>query len=650
MGARIRAFDWSQSALGPSNTWPRSLRAYVELMLASPQPTYIGWTTDVLSLFNDSYIPILGAKQRTALGQPYGAIWPEIWEEFRPVVDATLHGVPQHFVDRPVALAGRDGLPLSWFTFSWSPLRDDTGKISGFFCSAVETTEKVRAEKQQRESEETALRASEARYRTLFDAIDEGFCIIEVLFDVSGKPVDYRFLEANQAFERHTGLVDAKGRRVRDLVPAHEQYWFDIYGRVAVSGEPMRFSNTASGLGREFDVFAFRVGAPEKHTVAVLFNDITAKRRAELALIEADRRKDEFIATMAHELRNPLAPLRNGLHLARLKTGSEQPLHRTFEMMERQLSHLVRLVDDLLDVGRISSGKLKLQLSALTLREVLATSVEATADSFKQRHHHLTIDQDAEEVQLEGDFDRLAQVFTNLLSNAAKYTYPGGQIRVCVTRAEGDVVVRVMDNGIGIPPGNVEHVFDLFSQVRAHQGMNSGGLGIGLALVKRLVSLHGGSVEVQSAGSGCGSVFTVRLPAKAPTAAQQPRAGGHVFAARAPKRIVVADDNLDSVGALAELLELLGHEVWTAHDGLEALERAAEVKPDVVVLDLGMPRMDGFEAARRIRETPEGKSAFIVALTGWGQESDRRRTREAGFDMHLVKPVDPKALSALLAH
>jgi CheY-like chemotaxis protein len=251
-------------------------------------------------------------------------------------------------------------------------------------------------------------------------------------------------------------------------------------------------------------------------------------------------------------------------------------------------------------------------------------------------------------VRLDGHFDRLSQVYPNLLSNAAKYTNPGGRIRVSVAREAGDVVVGVIDNGIGIPEGSLEQVFDLFSQVRSHQGMNSGGLGIGLTLVRRLVSLHGGRVDVSSAGSGRGSAFTVRLPAL-PSVRSATGDEDEAPASRTRRRIVVADDNEDSAVALAELLELFGHEVWTANDGVEALERAAEVQPDMVVLDLGMPRMDGFEAARRIRETPACKGALLVALTGWGQDSDRQRTREAGFDKHLVKPVDPAALSALLA-
>ena len=650
MGARMRAFDWSATALGPTDTWPRSLRAVVELMLASPQPAYIGWSSDVISLFNDGYIPILGDKHVRALGRPYAEVWPEIWEEYRPMVDATLQGKSHYFVDQPVALEGRKGLPLSWFTFSWTPLRDDDGEISGFFCSAVETTQKVKAEQELRESKETALRASEARYRTLFDAIDEGFCIIEVLFDANGKPCDYRFIEANRALERHTGLEGVVGRRVRDLVPTHEQHWFDVYGRVALTGESIRFENTARGLDRHFDVFAFRVDAPERHRVAVLFNDITAKKRAELALLEADRRKNEFIATLAHELRNPLAPLRTGLHLTRLKTDTRDPQQRTFAMMERQLSHMVRLVDDLLDVGRISSGKLKLQKRELTLREVLASSAEATSDIFRQQRHQLVVEQDDADLRLEGDFDRLSQVFTNLLSNAAKYTEPGGEVHVSVLREAGGVVVRVIDNGIGIPEGSLEQVFDLFSQVRSHQGMNSGGLGIGLALVRRLVSLHDGRVDVASAGSGRGSTFTVRLPALASELPTKTRDADEAPASGARRRIVVADDNEDSAEMLSELLQLFGHDVWTANDGAEALARAIEVQPDMVVLDLGMPGMDGFEAARRIRETPGCETALLVALTGWGQDSDRQRTRDAGFDKHLVKPVDAKALSALLAN
>lgn len=649
MATRIRQLDWSTTPLGPMAHWPQSLRTAVDLMLDSVQPAYIAWGDALTSLFNDRYIPILGDKHPGALGLSLLAVFPEIEEEYGPILRATLAGQAHSFVDRPVPLRGRS-LPMSWFTFSWTPLRDERGDIRGFYCAAFETTDKVLARDAAQANQQEALIASEQRYRMLFDAIDEAFCIIEVLFDAADRPFDYRFLEANPAFERHTGLKGAIGRTIREFAPDHEQHWFDIYGQVAQTGAPVRFENRAAQIdGRWYDVFAFRVGTPEQRRVAILFNDISARKEVEDALHDADRRKDEFLATLAHELRNPLAPLRNGLHIARLTGGTDERTSNVLDMMDRQLTHLVRLVDDLLDVGRISSGKLELKLSPVELGQAVAAGIESTRSAVEANAHQLDVTPPSEPLWVLGDHDRLAQVFTNLLSNAAKYTEYGGRIDVQLWRAGEEAVVAVSDTGIGIPAGAADQVFDLFSQVREHQGRYGGGLGIGLALVRRLVALHGGSVHAASLGEGRGSTFTVRLPAMAPPA-------GHATAAtrrvRRPgstgRRVVVADDNPDAAESLALLLRALGHEVWVAADGAQALAMLAHARPDVVFLDLGMPVMDGIEAAQRIRAMPAHDGVLLVALTGWGQDRDRARTDDAGFNRHLVKPVDPAEVERLL--
>ncbi len=376
--------------------------------------------------------------------------------------------------------------------------------------------------------------------------------------------------------------------------------------------------------------------------------DLTESKRAEEALREADRRKDEFLATLAHELRNPLAPIRNGLQILRLMRQSDSRLLGTVDMMDRQLTHMVRLVDDLLDVGRISSGKLQLRRQALDLSEVLAGSVEAARALIDAHRHELSMDIVAPDIRLDGDLDRLTQVFSNLLSNAAKYTEPGGHIRLAVWREADTAVVSISDDGIGIPPADLEHVFDLFSQVRAHQGRAEGGLGIGLSLVRNLVMLHGGSVSAESAGSGMGSSFTVRLPllADGPPLELPP-----ALPDEAPSllRVLVVDDNADAANSLAALLELQGHAAAVAHDGAEGLALAQSFRPDVAILDIGMPRMDGVEAARHLRALPGGDRVLLLALTGLGQAADRERTREAGFDHHLVKPLNLALLAGLLA-
>jgi PAS domain S-box-containing protein len=290
MAERIRHHDWKATPLGPIEAWPQNLRTAVDLMLDARQPVYIAWGTALTSLYNEGYIPILGAKHHDALGRPYAEIFAEIWDEYRPIVEATLAGEAQHFVDQPIALTGRPGRPVSWFTLSWTPLRDEKGAIAGFYCAAIETTEKVLADTALCESHQVALRASEESYRTLFQSIDEGFCILQLIFDESEKPLDCRYVEINPAFERQTGMKDALGRTIRELVPDIEPFWFDIYGKVALTGEATRFVDHAKSMGRWFDCSAFRVGEPHERLVAVLFNDISERKQAEERLRESEAR------------------------------------------------------------------------------------------------------------------------------------------------------------------------------------------------------------------------------------------------------------------------------------------------------------------------------------------------------------------------
>ena len=360
------------------------------------------------------------------------------------------------------------------------------------------------------------------RYQVLFDSIDQGLCIVEVLFDERGRAHDYLFLEVNRAFAEQTGLADAVGWRMRELRPDHEQEWFDTYGRVALTGQAEHFERQAAALGRWFRVSAFRIDAPEQHRVGILFTDISGRKAAEQtsarlatlmdAFAVANRRKDEFLAMLAHELRNPLAPLRNGLQIARLTTAADSPLQRTIAMMVRQVAQLTRLVDDLSDVSRISSGKVQLERRPLSLRQIVASSIEACESHIASHQHELTIEATDDELEVEGDANRLSQVFSNLLSNSAKYTEPGGRICVRIERDGAWARVSVSDNGMGIPPEDLPHIFDLYSQARVHQARAEGGLGIGLSLVHSLVRLHGGSVTAHSDGSGRGSTFSVRLP------------------------------------------------------------------------------------------------------------------------------------------
>jgi len=368
------------------------------------------------------------------------------------------------------------------------------------------------------------------------------------------------------------------------------------------------------------------------------------------ALKDADRRKDEFLAMLAHELRNPLAPISTAVQLLRLKELSDAQRERARDVLERQVQHLVLLVDDLLDVSRITRGVITLQHERVLIGTVIARAVETARPMIDSRRHTLTLDLNDEVLAVEGDKARLVQVVGNILNNAAKFMEPGGKIQLKVAREGTSVAITVRDAGIGIPTDQVPRIFDLFTQVHAKPDQIQGGLGVGLALVRRLVEMHGGTVAAHSAGPGQGTDIIVRLPLWAMQAVRpdEPRHDSPVPAI-GPSRILVVDDHLDAVEALSMQLQVAGHDVRTANDGVEAMTIGETFQPQVVLLDLGMPRMDGYETARSMRRRPWGTRALIIAVTGWAQPYDRQKTSEAGFDAHLVKPVSEVELFQAIA-
>jgi signal transduction histidine kinase/CheY-like chemotaxis protein len=379
--------------------------------------------------------------------------------------------------------------------------------------------------------------------------------------------------------------------------------------------------------------------------------DITERKRTEEALQEADRRKDEFLATLAHELRNPLAPLANGLQLMRLVKDDPEALERFRSMMERQLGQMVRLVDDLLDVSRISRGKTELRKERIGLAKVVEQAIETCGPLLDASGHELTVRLPPDPILLDADATRLTQAICNLLNNAGKFTSRGGRILLAVERQDAQAVIRVRDTGLGIAPDQLSRIFDLFAQVDTSLERTRSGLGIGLTLVKNIVEMHGGTVQAHSDGIGQGSEFVVRVPVPAEASEPAlPQPSPREPAVHTPaRRILVVDDNHDSAASLAMLLKLAGNETRTAHDGLQAVEAAAAFKPEVILLDIGLPKLNGYDAARRIRERSGSNGTVLVALTGWGQDRDRQMSKEAGFDAHLVKPVDLAALKQLLA-
>lgn len=408
---------------------------------------------------------------------------------------------------------------------------------------------------------------------------------------------------------------------------------------------------------RELEILNRELERRVRERTAELEASTALLQASEERLRESDRRKDQFLAILAHELRNPVAPISNSTRILKLRQATDPDVRWSLDVIDRQVNHLTRLIDDLLDVSRISRGKLELRRSRVTLAEVVESALESSRPLIEQFGHHLTIELPTQPILLEADLVRLSQVFMNLLNNSAKYTPKGGRIGLAAeSEPPGSedpvaVVVRVRDSGVGIPAEKLPTLFEMFVQLDGKPGRPNGGLGIGLALVRHLVELHGGEVEASSPGPGLGSEFAVRLPtiagARMPTVTEPAPAGQAAPGMR--RRILVVDDLPDNAASLTVLLRQLGHQVETAYGGLEALASVQRFRPQIVLLDLGMPDLDGFQVCRRIRQFDWGDEVILVALTGWGQEQDRRRAYDAGFDAHLVKPLDHGALAALLA-
>ncbi|MBY0525446.1 MAG: MEKHLA domain-containing protein [Gemmataceae bacterium] len=532
-------------------------------------------------------------------------------------------------------------------------IRDtQTGEPIAFATVSRDVTDRIQAEEELRRSEERYRRAAaeasqaaeaNAKFRAFFE---QGTNFAGVL------ALDGRVIEANRL------CLDACGfaREVVIGKPFWDCGWWNRSaalmdmvraGCVQAAGGLMFRAETnyfiADGSERVVDLHLAPV---TDEAGCVLFiaatgTDVTDRRRMEDSLRAADRKKDEFIALLAHELRNPLAPIRNGLQVMRLAGGDAGAADRAREMMDRQLSHMVRLIDDLLDISRINRNKMELRRSRVLLADVVSSAVETARPLLDAAGHDLTVSLPPKPVYLDADLTRLAQVFSNLLTNSVKYTERGGRIWVSAERRGGEVAVSVRDTGIGIPAGSLAQIFDMFAQVDRPIERSTGGLGIGLALVKGLVEMHGGTVTAQSDGQGQGSTFTVTLPVLATPEEPATMARENGQAATGPKRrILVVDDNRDGADSLAMMLGLMGNDVRTTYDGLQAIEVARQFLPQVVLMDVGMPRLDGLEATRRIRQHDWGRDMTIIALTGWGQDGDRERSHDAGCDGHLVKPVN----------
>lgn len=816
MRALMRAHDWSSSPLGRPDAWSPALRTVVNLMLDSKFPMFVAWGRELGFLYNDAYSGILGAKHPAALGGRMQDIWAEIWPVLVPMVDRALAGAATFEENLPLLMQRNGHDEQTWFTFSYSPVRDENGAAVGVYCACTETTAQVHAERRQAfqldlsdklrrlvepkditataaeslgrhlgaarvgygeiDREEKNITVSQdwtngtvasiagqttpldsfgpeiiaelrsgitlrvcdiaidkrsAPFEKAYADIDTRAMLVVPLIKAGrltsllsmGMPAPRRWTDedvtlaedvaertwaaveraraqgtlnrqleieagrlralfaqapgfmavlrgpdhvfdlANSAFMQIIGDREILEKPIREALPELEgQGFFELLDQVFTSAKPFHarearvLIQTAPGAPatERFVDFIYQPVIEAGGSVSGIFvegYDVSERKRADEALRAADRRKDEFLAMLAHELRNPLAPISAAAQLLKLIRIDEPRVHQTSEIIARQVEHMTSLIDDLLDVSRVTRGLITLDKQLLDLGNIVASAVEQVRALIESRRHRLTVQMPAAHVQVFGDRTRLVQVLTNLLNNAAKYTQPGGEIQLRTEIDHDQIVLGVRDNGIGIAPELLPYVFELFTQAERSPDRSQGGLGLGLALVKSLLKLHDGTVSVRSEGPGQGSEFIVRLPYSTDPmkTSEYSTNGGAMQISAEALRLMVVDDNADAANSVALLLESEGHIVSVEYNGKSALERARIETPKIFLLDIGLPDMDGYELARRLRSIPETSRAVLIALTGYGQAQDRVRSKAAGFDYHLVKPADITRLSALLA-
>ncbi len=580
-------------------------------------------------------------------GSPWCDMWPpEAREELVEALACARAGRVARFQRQCPTNKGTD----KWWDVLVAPIRDANGTVIRFVSVSRDITDLKRAELQVREAEE--------QFRTLADNIPQLAWIADAgtdgqvqWFNKSWLDFTGASLEGMQGSGWRSVHHPDHAERVIMKFVHHVQEgldWEDTFPLRGKDGQYRwflsRMNVIRSKAGSVVRIFGTNTDITEQRAMATQLQQQAAKLSA------ADRRKDDFLATLAHELRNPLAPIRNSLRVMRLAPDNPATVELAVSVMERQLGQMVRLVDDLLDLSRINNDKLELRREPVDLATVILNAVESSRSLIDNNGLQLTIAMPDRPIILNADLTRLAQVFLNLLNNAAKFTERGGMVSLSVEQQYDHAVVNITDTGVGIAASHLPGIFEMFAQVKSPLERSQGGLGIGLTLVRRLVELHEGQVEVRSPGPGCGSTFTVRLPVVlVPTIAPRPASGDeHKSLPESQYRVLVVDDNQDAANSLATMLMLAGHDTQAVYDGAAAIDTAATYLPHVLLLDIGLPGINGYEVARYVRQQSWGKAMVLLALTGWGQDEDRQRSRQAGFDHHLVKPVDPLQLTKLL--
>jgi PAS domain S-box-containing protein len=609
----------------------------------------------IIQTWNAAAERLFGYTAEQAIGRHISLVIPtdRIAEEDQIVASLKAGRRIDHFETERVRSDGRRIL----VSLTISPIKDDDGNVIAASKIVRDVTQQRRSEQRERQLLAEAA-AANAKFQAFFD---QG-ALFAGLADVAGNILELnrRSWEASGATrEDIIGKPFWEGpwwRMSSDLVEQAKAAWAQAASGQAFRGEFPFVSADGSRHMTDLTIQPIKDAAGGVLFLALTGADITERkqleddlRRSAEELSEADRRKNEFLAMLAHELRNPLAPIRNAVRALRLGANDLEAVRSASGMLERQVIQMARLVDDLLDMSRITRGKIELRPERIELAPVLNDAVDAVRGLYKSMNHELTVRLPSRPVYLNADPARLTQVVGNLLHNAAKFTDRGGRVWLTAEEEAGRAVIRVRDNGIGVDRAQLPRLFEMFTQVDTSLERSRDGLGIGLTLVKTLVELQGGTVAAHSDGLGRGSEFTVRLPVLTEKAKPASRPAASPPPPAASRRVLIVDDNDDGAESLAMLLRISGHQTYKAHDGIAAIEEAERLRPDAVLLDIGLPGMNGYEACRRIREQPWGKDVLLVALTGWGQEEDRHRSEAAGFDAHMVKPADLDALLTLLA-
>lgn len=642
-----------------------------------PMAQVVGGSHEIVAV-NAAFCQLIGRAENELLGRPFAELVPLGAECLQLVDDVYRTGKARSHVK-----AREDQLNPVYWSYTCLPVKGEADKPLGVLLQVTETAlhdalnveinqallisslkqheltanaerlnQALQVEVEQHEVAEALLRKNRDTFFGLIEKAPFGLFVVGA---------DFRLQHVSSGAEHvFSHITPHIGRDFAEVLSCvwSEPFVSKVVARfrhTLASGEPYAekvLTERRKDIAEveSYDWRIERITLPEgQYGVVCYFYDISEHTKAQELLREADRRKSEFLATLAHELRNPLAPIRNGLELLALSQGDRATWDQAHAMMKRQLDQMVRLIDELLDLSRISRGTVDLQLGPVDLHSVLDRAVETSHPLLDQLDHTLETNITPEPLYVKGDAMRLAQVFNNLLNNAAKYTDRGGLIRIDAVIEDQVAVISVSDNGIGIEKADLDRVFDMFAQVQQTRARSQGGLGIGLNIVKHLVEMHGGHIQVRSAGPNQGSCFTVRLPLVAPPVPDPTMPGGPVKVnPQAHKRILIVDDNEDAASMMALWLGKLGHDVHVAPDGAVALSLGAHIRPELVLMDIGMPVMDGLTACAEMRRSDWGRSAYIVALTGWGQEEDRLRSQHAGFDHHLVKPIGRDELTGLM--